>query len=106
MNQKRGASKKLVSIRNYVHMAAPEPEVLRILGEESKRRGTIGSPDGTLIERSKRRARRSALEPRSYDDCASLVLDTNILVSAPSNPMDFSARFYRSRSPSLPTLCE
>lgn len=31
----------------------------------------IGLPDGRLIERFKRRARRSALEPRSYDDCAS-----------------------------------
>ena len=30
----------LLSIRDYVKLAAPEPEVLRIIGEESKRNGT------------------------------------------------------------------
>jgi len=35
--EKRGT---LLSIRDYVRLAAPEPEVLRIIGEESKRRGT------------------------------------------------------------------
>jgi len=30
----------LLSIRDYVRLAAPEPEVLRILGEESQRNGT------------------------------------------------------------------
>jgi hypothetical protein len=30
----------LLSIRDYVRLAAPEPEVLRIIGEESKRNGT------------------------------------------------------------------
>ena len=30
----------LLSIRDYVKLAAPEPEVLRILGEESERNGT------------------------------------------------------------------
>ena len=30
----------LLSIRDYRHLAAPEPEVLRIIGEESKRKGT------------------------------------------------------------------
>jgi prevent-host-death family protein len=39
--EKRGMPKAvLMSIRDYVRMAAPEPEVLRILGEESKRKGT------------------------------------------------------------------
>ena len=39
--EKRGAPKAvLLSIRDYVKMAAPEPEVLRIIGEESKRNGT------------------------------------------------------------------
>jgi prevent-host-death family protein len=39
--EKRGAPKAiLLSIRNYVRLAAPEPEVLRILGEESQRNGT------------------------------------------------------------------
>ncbi len=30
----------LQSIRDYVKVAAPEPEVLRVIGEESKRKGT------------------------------------------------------------------
>ena len=30
----------LLSIRDYVKLAAPEPEVLRILGVESERNGT------------------------------------------------------------------
>jgi len=39
--EKRGTPKAvLMSVRDYVRMAAPEPEVLRILGEESKRNGT------------------------------------------------------------------
>ena len=39
--EKRGTPRAvLLSIRNYVRLAAPEPEVLRVLGEESKRKGT------------------------------------------------------------------
>jgi prevent-host-death family protein len=39
--EKRGTPRAvLLSIRDYVKLAAPEPEVLRILGEESKRKGT------------------------------------------------------------------
>src|SRR5271154_4607102 len=39
--EKRGTPKAvLMSIRDYVKLAAPEPEVLRIIGEESKRNGT------------------------------------------------------------------
>ena len=39
--EKRGTQKAvLVSIRDYVKMAAPEPEVLRIIGEDSQRNGT------------------------------------------------------------------
>jgi hypothetical protein len=30
----------LLSIRDYVRLASPEPEVLRVLGEESRRKGT------------------------------------------------------------------
>jgi len=41
--EKRGTPKAiLLSIRDYVRLAAPEPEVLRILGEESERNGTSG----------------------------------------------------------------
>jgi prevent-host-death family protein len=39
--EKRGTPKAvLMSIRDYVKLAAPEPEVLRIIGEESKRNGS------------------------------------------------------------------
>ena len=39
--EKRGTPKAvLLSIRDYVRLAAPEPAVLRVLGEESERKGT------------------------------------------------------------------
>ena len=39
--EKRGTPKAvLLSIRDYVRLAAPEPEVLRLIGEESERNGT------------------------------------------------------------------
>ncbi|MGA2715895.1 MAG: type II toxin-antitoxin system Phd/YefM family antitoxin [Bryobacteraceae bacterium] len=39
--EKRGAPKAvLLNIRDYVRLAAPEPEVLRVIGEESRRKGT------------------------------------------------------------------
>ena len=39
--EKRGTPKAvLLSIRDYIKLAAPEPDVLRIIGEESKRNGT------------------------------------------------------------------
>ena len=39
--EKRGAPRAvLLSIRDYVRLAAPEPEVLRVIGEESQRKGT------------------------------------------------------------------
>src|SRR5260370_1684863 len=39
--EKRGTPKAvLLSIRDYVRLAAPEPEVLRGIGEESQRKGT------------------------------------------------------------------
>jgi prevent-host-death family protein len=38
--EKRGTPKAvLLSIRDYVKLAAPEPEVLRIIGEEAERDG-------------------------------------------------------------------
>jgi prevent-host-death family protein len=38
--EKRGIPKAvLLSIRDYVKLAAPEPEVLRIIGQESERSG-------------------------------------------------------------------
>jgi prevent-host-death family protein len=39
--EKRGAPRAvLMSLRDYVKLAAPEPEVLRIIGAESDRKGT------------------------------------------------------------------
>src|SRR5438876_11380219 len=39
--EKRGTPKAvLLSIRDYIRLAAPEPEVLRVIGEESLRKGT------------------------------------------------------------------
>ena len=39
--EKRGTPRAvLLSLRDYVKLAAPEPEVLRILGERSERNGT------------------------------------------------------------------
>lgn len=39
--EKRGTPRAvLLSIRHYVRLAAPEPEVLRTIGEESKAKGT------------------------------------------------------------------
>jgi prevent-host-death family protein len=39
--EKRGTPKAvLLSIRDYVRLAAPEPEVLNVIGDESRRKGT------------------------------------------------------------------
>ena len=39
--EKRGTPKAvLLSIRDYVRLAAPEPEVLKAIGEESQHKGT------------------------------------------------------------------
>jgi prevent-host-death family protein len=39
--EKRGTPRAvLLSLRDYVKLAAPEPEILRIIGEESRKKGT------------------------------------------------------------------
>ncbi len=39
--EKRGTPRAvLLSLRDYVRLAAPEPEVLKLIGAESKNRGT------------------------------------------------------------------
>jgi prevent-host-death family protein len=62
--EKRGIPKAvLLSIRDYVRLAAPEPDVLAILGEESKRNRTDRLTErqitriikATRIQKSKRR---------------------------------------------------
>jgi prevent-host-death family protein len=55
--EKRGTPRAiLLSIRDYVRLAAPEPEVLRAIGEESKRKGTA-SLSARQIDRIIKRAR-------------------------------------------------
>ena len=55
--EKRGTPRAiLLSIRDYVRLAAPEPEVLRAIGEESMRKGTA-SLSSRQIERIIKRAR-------------------------------------------------
>ena len=61
--EKRGTPKAvLLSIRDYVRLASPEPEVLRLLGEESQRRGTdrltSQQIDGVIQAARKHRMRR------------------------------------------------
>jgi hypothetical protein len=52
----------LLSIRDYVRLAAPEPEVLKVIGEESRRKETNNVTSrqidqvikATRVEKSKR----------------------------------------------------
>src|SRR5438445_1361618 len=54
---KRGTPRAiLLSIRDYVRLAAPEPQVLRAIGEESARKGTA-SLSSRQIDRIIRAAR-------------------------------------------------
>ena len=47
--EKRGTPRAiLLSIRDYVRLAAPEPEVLRAIGEESTRKGTASLSSGQI----------------------------------------------------------
>lgn len=55
--EKRGTPRAvLLSLRDYVRLAAPEPEVLKAIGEESKRKGTA-SLTSRQIDRAIREAR-------------------------------------------------
>jgi prevent-host-death family protein len=61
--EKRGTPKAvLLSIRDYVRLASPEPEVLRLLGEGSQGRGTdrltSRQIDGVIHAARKHRMRR------------------------------------------------
>ncbi len=68
---KRGSPKAVIlSIADYVRLAAPEPEILRIVGEESKRRGTsrlsMRQIDSIVREsRREKRAKNAAAQSRS-----------------------------------------
>ena len=59
--EKRGRQRAvLLSIRDYVRRVAPEPEVLRIIGKESKQRVTnkLSSRQIDQIIKAARKARR------------------------------------------------
>jgi prevent-host-death family protein len=57
--EKRGSPRAvLLSIKDYVRLALPEPEVLRVIGLESKRRGT-SKLTATQIDQIIAAARRS-----------------------------------------------
>jgi prevent-host-death family protein len=57
--EKRGSPRAvLLSIRDYVRLAAPEPEVLRAIGIDSKREGT-SKLSAAQIDRIIKTARRS-----------------------------------------------
>jgi prevent-host-death family protein len=57
--EKRGRPRAvLLSVRDYVRLAAPEPEVLRIIGMESKSKGT-NRLSATQIDQIVKAARKS-----------------------------------------------
>ena len=59
--EKRGRQRAvLLSIRDYVRRVVPEPEVLRIIGRESKQKGTnkLSSRQIDQIIKAARKARR------------------------------------------------
>ncbi len=69
--EKRGTPKAVIlSVAEYVRLAAPEPEILRIVGEESKRHGThrltLRQINSEIREaRREKRARHAAAEAGS-----------------------------------------
>lgn len=62
--EKRGTPRAvLLSIRDYVRLAAPEPEILRIVDEESRAKGT-DSLSSREIDRVIRAVRGNKTKPR------------------------------------------
>jgi len=60
--EKRGSPKAIIlSVADYIRLAAPEPEVLRIVGEESERQGTsrLSMRQIDSVVRAARRERRT-----------------------------------------------
>ena len=63
--EKRGTPRAvLLSIRDYVRLASPEPEVLRAIGEESRRKGTA-SLTSRQIDRIIQAARAKKAGPKT-----------------------------------------
>jgi prevent-host-death family protein len=69
--EKRGSPKAIIlSVADYIKLAAPEPEILRVVGEESRRKGTDRLSrrriDSVIREaRKETRAKHAAAQPRS-----------------------------------------
>ena len=69
--EKRGSPKAIIlSVADYIKLAAPEPEILRVVGEESKAKGTdrlsMRQIDSVIREaRKETRAKHAAAQPRS-----------------------------------------
>ena len=62
--EKRGTPRAiLLSIRDYVRLAAPEPEILRAIGEESRRKRT-NTLTSRQIDRIIKKARARKTKPR------------------------------------------
>jgi len=79
--RKRGRPRAVLMIlRDYVRLAVPEPEVLRVIGE-SRRKGiaNLNARQINQVIKSARPLERSMISLR-------LVLDTNIVVSAAIKP--------------------
>jgi prevent-host-death family protein len=63
--EKRGTPRAvLLSLRDYVKLAAPEPEILRIIGEESERKGA-----SKMTSRQIDQAIRAARAQRKKSSC-------------------------------------
>ena len=64
--EKRGAPRAiLVGLQDYIRLAAPEPEILRLLGEESEGKGAHKLTSGEINRViSAARAKKSARGPR------------------------------------------
>jgi prevent-host-death family protein len=82
--EERGSPRAvLLTIRDYARLAAPEPEVLPIIGEESKRKGTDSLTSRQIDSDNQNDARAKNEAPMIS---LRLVIDTNIVVSAALKP--------------------
>ena len=69
--ERRGSPKAIIlSVADYIKLAAPEPEILRAVGEESRRKGTdrlsMRQIDSVIREaRKETRAKHAAAQARS-----------------------------------------
>jgi hypothetical protein len=78
----------ILSIEDYLRLAPPEPEVLRLIREESVKHGTDNYP----WRKSTRSSPRFAGSAASEAVPLRLVLDTNVIVSATLTPRGFPQR--------------